>query len=219
MRSSQWRGWPNARTRTARPRTAVLRAAPLRMAAAAAVARRERRTPSRSALRWLELRVLRQQLLHADGVEPDGYLEVVVVFLDRDDGPDAELLVPDPYANPQAKNRLILALIVVRGLGFLHPSPTFAGVRVRPKLVVAVAERTLIRSVPGRSDALDQFCGNLVEEARWLSRLVLAEYPAPRRARQHQVRLRSRHADVAQAPFFLELFLILARARVWKQPL
>ena len=51
-----------------------------------------------SRLGRLELRVLRQQLLHADRVEAHGDLQVVVVLLDRDHRPDAELRVPHAHA-------------------------------------------------------------------------------------------------------------------------
>ncbi len=46
----------------------------------------------------LELGVFCQQLLHPDRVEAHGDLQIVVVLLDRDDVPDAELRVPDAHA-------------------------------------------------------------------------------------------------------------------------
>ena len=66
-------------------------------------------------------------------------------------------------------------------------------------------------------EALDELRRDFVDEARRLARLVFAEHPAPRRAGQHEALPRPRHADVAEPPFFLELLLVVARARVRKQ--
>ena len=61
--------------------------------------------------------------------------------------------------------------------------------------------------------------GNLVDEARRLGGLVVAEHAPPRRRRQHQPSLRARDADVAEPPLLLELRLVVGRARVRKQAL
>ncbi len=85
-----------------------------------------------------------------------------------------------------------------------RPAAAAAAVRVGAELVVAVAERTLVGGVRRRRDPLHELGRNLVEKARRLGPLVLAEHAPARGARQDQVRLRPGHADVAQPPLFLD---------------
>ena len=73
----------------------------------------QRGRPGVRRLRRLQLRVLRQQLLHADQVEAHGDLQVVVVLFDRHHRADAELRVPHAHAGPQRLARLIFFLVLV----------------------------------------------------------------------------------------------------------
>ena len=81
-----------------------------------------------------------------------------------------------------------------------------------------MVEGALIRRGKGRCDPLDQLRGNLVEEPRRLGGLILAEHPAARGAREDQLRLGARKADVTETAFLLELLLVLARTGVGEQP-
>ena len=64
----------------------------------------------------------------------------------------------------------------------------------------------------GWSDPFYELCGHLVDEARRLAGLILAEHPPPRRACQHEPAAGARHADIAQAALFLQLLLVIAGA-------
>ena len=66
-------------------------------------------------------------------------------------------------------------------------------------------------------DAVDELRRHLVDEPRRLARLVLAEHAPPRGSGQHELCARARHPDVAQAPLFLELLLVVARSRMGEQ--
>src|SRR5713101_8127792 len=91
-----------------------------------------------------ELRELGQELLLPDGVEADGDLVVVRVFLDRQDRPHAEGRVLDAHPGTQAAGgRLVFVLVRVARALFLElraSSLAAARVGVRPELVVGVRE-------------------------------------------------------------------------------
>src|SRR5258706_5403683 len=67
--------------------------------------------------------------------------------------------------------------------------------------------------------AVQQFLRDLVDEPRRLARLILAEHATARGAGEHEALPRAGHADITEPSFFLELLLVLARSRVWKQAL
>src|SRR5438067_5355279 len=84
-------------------------------------------------LRRFEPRVLRAERLHADRVEPDDQLRIVVERLDADDAADAELRVLDAHAWAEVHaGRLILFLVGIDRL-CLAGAPA-AAVRVGAEL-------------------------------------------------------------------------------------
>src|SRR4051812_45904845 len=125
-----------------------------------------RRAPdwkARLPLRRLEPCVLRAERLHADGVEPDDQLGIVVQRLDADDTADAELRMLDSHAGAEVHaGGLILVLIRVDRLR-LTGAPA-AAVRVRPEFVMR--EVPLIAGRVRRRDALDERCRYLLDEPR-----------------------------------------------------
>src|SRR5204863_7145892 len=121
-------------------------------------------------------------------------LDVIVELLNGQNRPQAEVRMA--YANAgmeSGRDRLIL--VGIRKVRFFAdaaaamPAPVRIGAEVR--------ERRL-RAQERGGHLLDQFRRNLVNEARGVGRLILAEDPAPSRGGQHETPLRPRNADVTE---------------------
>ena len=113
------------------------------------------------------------------------------------------------------RHRLVLVLVRVGRLFFLALARDSRAARTDLR---GNCENDVcgVRNVDGTSSISSG--GNLVDEARRLGRLVLAEHTPARGRRQHQPPLRARDADVAEPALLLELGLVVGRPRVRKEP-
>src|SRR5688572_27755338 len=117
--------------------------------------------------------------------------------------------MPDAHSRPEIHaGRLVLVLVGVSGLRVTRPPA--APIWVRAELIVR--KISLIRGrIEGRRDPIDELRRHLVDEARRLARLVLAEDSPPRGAGQHEPLPRAGHPHIAEAALLLQFLLVVAR--------